>query len=44
MKEYIIRFEISVHDVVLVEDLKCFKELFEDKKGFFFFESMLFSK
>lgn len=44
MKENIIRFKISMHDVVLVKNLKSFKELLEDKKSFFLFQSSLFSQ
>lgn len=33
MEEDIVRFHISVHNVVFVEDLEGFKELLEDEEG-----------
>lgn len=44
MEEDVIGFEISMHDVVLVEDLEGFKELFEDEECFPLFEGVLFSE
>jgi hypothetical protein len=36
MKENIIGLHIAVHDIVLIEDLECFEELFEDKESILF--------
>lgn len=33
MKEYIVGFHVSVHDVVLIQYLEGLEELFEDKQG-----------
>ena len=41
MKEDIVRLHISMHDVVLVQDLKGLKELFEDEEGVGFGELTL---
>lgn len=38
MKEYIVRFHVTVHDVVFIEDLEGLEELFEDEQSIGFWE------
>ena len=40
VEEDVIGLEVPMHDVVLVEDLEGFEELFEDEEGFFFLEGV----
>lgn len=44
MEKYVVRLEISVHDVVLVQYLEGFEELFENQEGGLFREFSLSGK
>jgi hypothetical protein len=44
MEKYVVRLEISVHDVVLVQYLEGFEELFENQEGRLFREFSLSGK
>lgn len=44
MEENVIWLQIPMHNIILVEDLKSLKKLFEDQEGLFLVQSVLFSK